>query len=132
MSDEPSPSIEWEIPIDGGAEGSREEPPSVDEFHRILASPRRRIVLLYLSGRPEERVPFDELVEVVVEHEDPQCEPASHRLRVETDLHHVHLPKLAGAGVVKYDPGTEAVTYEPQRALESLLATSIDVESETG
>ncbi|WP_232702358.1 DUF7344 domain-containing protein [Halobacterium wangiae] len=96
----------------------------IDELHRLLASARRRTVVSYLAAHPRGAVPFDELLAIAVESEYPTTGPRTHRVRVTTDLHHVHLPKLDAAGVVTYDPVAGTVEYHESATLESLLAAS--------
>lgn len=114
------------------ADNSRYLPPdeqtSSEELHRLLASDRRRCLLSYLSTEASDPVSRDELIDVIAERERPDPGPATHRVRVTIDLHHVHLPKLADAGVIEYDPVAETVSYKGSDRLESLLATSIAIE----
>lgn len=94
----------------------------VDEVHHYLASARRRWILAYLTTRSEETLSVDELVDVVTNREPPSDGPGTHRERVEIDLHHVQLPKLATAGILEYDPVEETVEYSGTESLEALLA----------
>lgn len=103
---------------------SQQEQISLDDVHRLLASERRRLILSYLITRPNEPVPRDDLIDVVVENEYPDPGPATHRVRVESDVHHVHLPNLADAGVLDYDPVAETVQYTGSERIETLLASS--------
>lgn len=112
----------------GGCDRTGEERLSVDGLHRLLASSRRRQLLSYLTARSGDSVPVDELVDAIVERERPDPGPETHRSRVEMDLRHIHLPKLADPGVVCYDPVAETVRYEEREALETLLETSNAVE----
>ncbi|WP_436926706.1 DUF7344 domain-containing protein [Halosimplex amylolyticum] len=109
----------------GGSYESSEEGVSLDEVHHVLGRKRRRGVLSYLTDHPGEPVPVDELVDIVVERERPGPGPATHRVRVETDLHHVHLPKLADTGIIEFDPVAETVRYTTSEKLEAILKVSI-------
>lgn len=111
--------------LDSGDEGRSEaEDHRLDEVLQLLASERRRTALSALRDRRGEPVPVDLLVDLVAERERPPPGPASHRELVEIDLHHVHLPRLADAGVIAYDPVEETVRYEEAELLESLLAVA--------
>lgn len=51
---------------------------------------------------------------------------ASDRLSVEDlrfDLHHLHLPKLEGLGLVEFDEGSKEIRYRPDVRVEALLET---------
>lgn len=109
----------------------QQEQISIDDLHRLLASERRRLLLSYLTTRSGDPVSRDDLVAVVVESEYPDPGAETHRVRVETDVHHVHLPKLADAGAVDYDPVAETVKYHGSEKLETLLATSNEIEGRT-
>lgn len=110
-----------------GRQPDRDSLPT-DELHRLLANSRRRLVLSYLQSHPAEGAAVDDLVGAVARGEQPDPGPATHRERIQVDLHHVHLPKLADAGVVGYDPVAGTVQYEPSAELEAALSRSLEIE----
>ena len=72
----------------------------------LLANDRRRYVLHYLS-QTVGAVSLGDLAEqIALWEENPTYD---HYERVVTGLHHIHLPKLADAGVVRYEVEQEAV-----------------------
>lgn len=79
------------------------------ERYRLLRSERRRLVLDVLS--PEQAaVPLDELAAEVAAREsglDADDERAVERLKI--TLHHNHLPKLADAGALDYEPSAHRI-----------------------
>lgn len=86
----------------------------------VLADPRRRRVVDALGDlRPP--VAIERLAEAVADR-DPAEVPDASVDDVATTLHHVHLPKLAAAGVVDYDPETTTVTAERTARLGPLAA----------
>ena len=91
---------------------------SRNALHALLEDRRRRDVLRRLvdRGRP---VSLHELAERVAADRGPPSE--QRRDRVAIDLHHVHLLKLADAGLVRYDRASRTVealaTAEPMRPL---------------
>jgi len=115
---------------DSHSYGSQREQLSIDKLHRILASERRRLILSYLATTSAETTGIDELINAVARREHPHRGPATYREHIEIDLHHVHLPKLADAGVIEYDPVSETVQYDGSEKLESLLETGTEVETE--
>lgn len=101
---------------------------STDQLHRLLANSRRRLVLSYLQSHSGDWVSFEDLVAATARGERPDPGPATHWQRVETDLHHVQLPKLADAGVIEYDPVAGTVQYDPSDELEAALTHSLEIE----
>lgn len=86
---------------------------SRDEIFTILSNRRRRRVLQYLEAHDETRVDLRTLVDALAEWE--YGEPAEtlswkQRKRVYTALRQSHLPKLADAGAIEYDPSRGEVT----------------------
>ncbi|AGB16812.1 hypothetical protein Halru_2225 [Halovivax ruber XH-70] len=98
------------------------EPIPVDEVHRLLANERRRDALTYLVRRPAEAVPVEDVVDFVAEREEPKPGPGTARERIATDIHHVHVPKLADAEVVRFDPVAGTVRYVASERVEQFLS----------
>ncbi len=78
-----------------------------------MANRRRRHVLAYLRGHPHEDIAIDDLTSRVIARElmdgDGPVDPES----VSATLHHVHLPKLADAGLIEYDADAHVVYTPP-------------------
>lgn len=89
-------------------------------------SNRRRRVLLECFRRTEESVERTDLVEYVVACESSSESREDHRERVAIDIHHTHLPKLSGMGLVEYDERSSTVRYYGHPLLESILEVTID------
>ncbi len=107
------------LPV-GGTSDSTEQA-TINEVLSMLANERRRHLLSFLTDRSGETVPVDVLADAVMEPERPAPGPLSHRRRVQIDLHHVHLPKLADAGVIEHDPVESTVKYVGPDELAGLL-----------
>lgn len=99
----------------------------VDEVHRLLASERRRDVLTYLVTRSADVVPVEDVVDFVADREEPKPGPGTARQRIATDIHHVHVPKLADADVVRFDPVAGTVRYVASERVEQFLPTDDDI-----
>ena len=93
---------------------------STDLLFKLLADRRRRHILHCLIDQPDGVAEFTDLVDAVVGHE-PETD-AGDREMVRTSFYHVHLPKLAEAGVIDYDTRSETVRYSQQPLLEECLA----------
>lgn len=105
----------------------RTEAPGLDEVLHNLGDLRRRVVLTSLYGNdgPMDRTDLAaEVAETVRGGSGQEVTVDSMR----RDLHHVHLPKLARAGLISYDADEGSVTYEGHPAFEEewLLAESRD------
>jgi hypothetical protein len=78
---------------------------------RVLDHPRRRyLVTTLVNGRSE--APLSELAtEIAARERDKPVTNVSQqeRERVHTSLHHSHVPRLAGLGIVTYDSDDESV-----------------------
>jgi len=80
----------------------------------ILSSYRRRFVLARVSGA-DGAVPVDRLAAALAAEEQgtsPDAVPDSERKRNAVRLHHVDVPPLAAAGLVRYDQGAGLVSAE--------------------
>lgn len=99
------------------ATGGEEESVALDTVFRLLASERRRQVISYLGGSPG-GVSLDELADGIASTAEGSAETVSddRRRLLRAELHHVHLPMLAEAGVLDYDRRHElvGVTTWPQ------------------
>lgn len=86
---------------------------------RLLADERRRTLVTVLAERSSP-VTLTELATTLGARERSlRGDQDSHRT-LEVRLHHVHLPLMADAGVIDYDPGENRV--EPRQSrLEQLL-----------
>ena len=105
-------------------------PVPVDSLLQLLGNRRRRTLLAFLARRAEETVGVDDVVDALVARERPEPGPGTHRERVAIDLHHVHIPKLAEAGVVEYDPLEGTLRYRDRDGVELLLAAARTVAGE--
>ena len=74
-----------------------------DERYELLAAERRRLAVDVLSER-DTPVALDDLAAAVAARETTESDPGADAVnRTAISLHHVHLPRLADAGVVEYD-----------------------------
>ncbi|ELY95722.1 hypothetical protein C483_00545 [Natrialba hulunbeirensis JCM 10989] len=92
---------------------------ATDAAFELLADWRRRAVLQYLDGLEEtDPVPLSDVADHVVLAADEQGTGAlaatgdallGTRKRIHISLRHTHVPKLADAGVLEFDPETNTV-----------------------
>lgn len=101
---------------DRGHEGDRapDSPLSTGTTFSLLADRQRREVLAYLSETDDGTAEVDALV-------DHLAGEGLDRHEVVTALHHVHLPKMADAGVVEYDRRSGTVRYTGDPSVETTL-----------
>jgi len=78
----------------------------LDTIFGLLCNPRHRYLLYYLVSVDGEVFELADAVTVVRNHEIAGTEMDDHpsRKEVRTTLHHTHLPRLADAEILDYDP----------------------------
>ena len=97
-----------------------------DEFFRVLASAVRRRVLFSLLKN--EQLSTEELAEFLYGWASTTGEPTSIE-QIRTELHHVHLPRLAASNLVEFEPETGTVTrVELPEAVRAVVRYSIEAE----
>ncbi|ODR80338.1 hypothetical protein BG842_07715 [Haladaptatus sp. W1] len=87
-------------------------------LYKLLADHQRRALLQYLRNT-EAPMPISALVTALTqrdEHVSPD-EPTN----TEIAVHHIHLPKLADAGVIEYDQSAQQATYSASPQVDALL-----------
>lgn len=95
-------------PPETDAPGS--EPADVNALLSAFAHERRRLALRALREAEGNAADLDALVEAVSDEAGPAGTTADDERRdVRATLRHVHLPKLAAAGLVEYDEEAERV-----------------------
>jgi len=93
-----------------------------DDHLRLLADRHRRILLDQLREDPV--TTRDDLADVlrrVDSDSESDTDGETRRRRFAVELHHIHLPALADAGVIEYDPDDGTVVYRPDERVERLL-----------
>lgn len=96
--------------------------PSIDLVFDLLADRRRRYALYVLSETDDGVATVEKVVEGVLRLErrseatGPTGPPEVH-----TALEHVHLPKLADAGVIEHDARSGTIRYRHQPSVEEWL-----------
>ncbi|ELY95108.1 hypothetical protein C483_02051 [Natrialba hulunbeirensis JCM 10989] len=123
-----------------------EATPSLDLIFELLSNQRRRYALYTLYEQSDGVATVEELTDSIVSFERRYAESASstespstaiHRQHssradsqvagedqhqvVETELQHVHLPKLEEVGVIEHDRRSQMVRYWSQPSLEEWL-----------
>jgi hypothetical protein len=101
-------------------EASTSDPPeftAVDAYLSVLNHPLRRQVVECLKGTEGGQASVEELVASIDGEPGTQADDE----RVDVQLHHVHLPKLAQSGVVEFDPRRGLVEYQANADLEYWL-----------
>jgi DNA-binding transcriptional ArsR family regulator len=94
---------------------------SLDTVFTSLADEERRRIVAMVSDRAPDPVPRDELATALAARTNgdrPDDVTDEERERVASRLHHTHLPALAWAGLVEYDPDDVTVALSDHPALE--------------
>ena len=92
--------------------------PELDTVLDVCGHKHRRVVLAALANQ-HQSLSIDDLTNAIVKHDHhtPSSEAADETIaKIRTGLHHVHLPMLAEAELVHYDP--ERPLVEPTAQLD--------------
>ncbi|WP_227357341.1 DUF7344 domain-containing protein [Haladaptatus salinisoli] len=85
---------------------------------KLLADHRRRVLLQYLRDN-EAPMPISALVTALTQRVE-QISP-DENTDIEITVHHIHLPKLADAGVIEYDQSAQQAAYTAPPQVDALL-----------
>lgn len=88
---------------------------SIGSLFKVLADPHRRYTMYYLATMDGETVDLPSLVETL--NERVTTSPK----RLEINLRHVHLPKLADHNLIEYDERSETIRYRDGERVETVL-----------
>lgn len=102
---------------------------SIDATLALLSNFDRRCILSYLTDQSDGCATVDELVDYLVARKAERSGTRPSHDHVLTTLHHVHVPKLADAGVVEYDARSQEIRHRGNERLERWLGR---VRDETG
>lgn len=110
-------------PPPGGGEGGDQvgDATSIDRVLEVLGHPLRRAVIDYCCDADDPAAALDDLVDHVADARDLGDDTEA-RDRVSLLLHHHHLPKLADASVIDFDPRQGQLRYYPDEDVEEWLA----------
>ncbi|WP_435344806.1 DUF7344 domain-containing protein [Haloarchaeobius sp. HRN-SO-5] len=107
--------------------------PPPDDLYHVLAGTLRRRLLAHLLENPE--LSFDEAADVLAgwsAASEGDVVTPSDRERIETELHHVHLPMLDEAGLLTYDHDAEEIRRAALAdAVVEVIYTAIDYDQAT-
>ncbi|WP_135364552.1 DUF7344 domain-containing protein [Halosimplex halophilum] len=90
---------------------------TTEELLTAVADPRRRRILRYLRDTDGEAISVEELTDALAD----GCDTAAERDQLRVSAQHVHLPKLADAGIVVFDPRSGTVRYAGDERVAALL-----------
>ncbi|WP_137287002.1 DUF7344 domain-containing protein [Halorussus salinisoli] len=82
----------------------------LSEVFDLLVHPYRRYVLYYLTHESE-MVTIDTLATAIArwDKDETKADWSAKSKDVETTLRHMHLPKLADAGIILFDPNADSI-----------------------
>lgn len=102
---------------------------SRDELLGLLANARRRKLLGVLSTGSTEKTVEDVVDRLVAESGGVEGARADRR-RVESELHHKHLPALDAHCVVDYNEAAGTVTYVPGEEVQALIDLVLELDDD--
>jgi len=91
----------------------------------LLTHPHRRYVLYHLRNKTEE-IGIERLAAAIADWEevDSGMKRATSIDKIKTNLHHIHLPKLAEAGFITVDATIDSIALAALDGLNRFLAES--------
>jgi DNA-binding transcriptional ArsR family regulator len=107
---------------------SSERDASLDATFDALANRRCRALLRHLAESGDALV-VDDLADRLADELDDESANSATEARLRTSLHHTHLPKLADARLVEYNPDRGLVRLRPDSQFDSLTSTIDSLES---
>ena len=114
--------LEVHLCSDGGSDLNR--------FFEALADDRRRRILIYLQQN--ERTYLQDIAKFLADQEEIELHSEEFR-RIQIDLIHLHLPKLADHGLLSFNNQTNSVSQEPLPiAVEQILSLAADLDETDG
>lgn len=94
---------------------------SLNAILELLTHHHRRELLRELIDDPDHTANLDEITTILIDREIERTGKRPGRTEIETQLHHIHLPKLTNAGIVEYDTRSKEVRYRRHERLEDVL-----------
>jgi DNA-binding transcriptional ArsR family regulator len=91
----------------------------LDALLEVLADVERRQILAYLDAADDDVAAYSDIIGHVAD--GVAGESTDNHEQFAVTLHHNHLPKLSGAGVVEYDERSETVRYRGGRTVSEWL-----------
>ena len=87
-------------------------------LYKLLADHRRRVLLQCLRNT-DASLSVSALVTELIQGDGR--EPSGRDVETEIAVHHIHLPKLADAGVIEYDQSAQQAAYSAPPQVDALL-----------
>lgn len=100
----------------------------IDQRFALLDRYERRCIIQFLR----ESETGDVSVSDVVSHLRKQVPTSDEHDKIEVDLHHVHLPKLATIDALEFDSRSETVRYRGDELVEALLESTPETHDPDG
>ena len=82
----------------------------------LLENPCRKALLQQLILIEQQPVHLDQVIGLLPDSDSPEA-----RVQLKTELHHIHLPKLADADVIVYNRTDETIRYRSTTKIEKLI-----------
>lgn len=111
----------------GSSDGGDVAPSTLDLPLGILRDPLRRRTVRLCASASDRTFEFDELIDHLARG-DGWAADARGREEIAIDLHHRHLPRLAEAEVIEFDPDSGIIRYLGSDLIEGWIER-IDSES---
>ncbi|MFC7138401.1 ArsR family transcriptional regulator [Halosimplex aquaticum] len=95
---------------------------SLDACLEVLSNHQRREILRFFHDSDTDHAPVDELITEIIDAEANVTGKRPGHDTIASTMFHIHLPKLADAGVLDYDTRNLEVTYHGNAKIDELYA----------
>lgn len=93
---------------------------SLDACLELLANRRRRVIVGFFLDSDQDHAPVEEVIAEILDEEAERTGERPGYDSVAAELFHIHLPKLADAGVLEYDTRSRDIRYFGDQQVEEL------------
>ena len=105
---------------------------SLDAILELLAHRHRRALIALFMEHDEKAIPVDVCIDQLVETDTELTSTHPGRDQIVELFHHIHLPKLAHAGIAELDTPSRTITYSPNAEVEAVLKAIMESSREVG
>lgn len=101
---------------------------SLDACLELLANQQRRTIVGMFLESQTDQAPIDEVITEIIEAEAARTGERPGHDTIASTVSHVHLPKMAEAGILEYDTRHQDIRYTGGPRIEAIYTAIQDLE----